>query len=225
MFVRFRATRSTLQATLLAGRRVGGRVLQEQVAALGSIKLPLTVLQREGFCRELHATLARLGNRLSADAQAKVMGEVHARIPMVTAEERCAHEIGLAERERQVWDGMRDMLAERAQGMEEVAAKATTSAAADRAGADDAGARATSASDRIERWRRGEDAPRGQEVDFEKIMREGGMTAAHLNHCRVLASLPREAIPILRDISMKAGERAIRAAARRLLRRLRDDQR
>ena len=69
MFVRFRATRSTLQATLLAGRRVGGRVLQEQVAALGSIKLPLTVSGREAFWRELHAMLARLGNRLSADVR------------------------------------------------------------------------------------------------------------------------------------------------------------
>jgi hypothetical protein len=37
-----RATKSTLQATLLVGCRVGGRVRHEQVAALGPIKLPLT---------------------------------------------------------------------------------------------------------------------------------------------------------------------------------------
>jgi hypothetical protein len=71
MWVRFRQTKSSLQATLLAGRRVGGRVRSEQVAALGSIKLPLTIDGREGFWRELHATLARLGNRVPADAQAR----------------------------------------------------------------------------------------------------------------------------------------------------------
>jgi hypothetical protein len=95
MWVRFRQTKSSLQATLLAGRRVGGRVRSEQVAALGSIKLPLTIDGREGFWRELHATLGRLGNRVPADAQAKIMGGVHARVPMVTVDERREHEIGL----------------------------------------------------------------------------------------------------------------------------------
>jgi hypothetical protein len=69
---------------------------------LGAIKLPLTVSGREAFWRELHATLARLGNRLSADVPAKILASVQARIPTVTAEERCAHEIALAEREREV---------------------------------------------------------------------------------------------------------------------------
>ena len=66
------------------------------------MRLPLTIDGRETFWRELHATLARLGNRVPADVQAKILGQIHARIPMVTVDERREHEIGLAERERQV---------------------------------------------------------------------------------------------------------------------------
>jgi hypothetical protein len=220
MFVRFRQTRSSLQATLLLGRRVGGRVRQEQIAALGSVKMPLTVDGREAFWRKLHELLARLGNRIPPEAQAKIMGEVHSRIPMVTADDRREHEIALADRERQVWNGLQGILAERAEGMDGVAASATASAAADREGASDAGARAAAAAGRVDRLRRGDDdVSRGQEVDLETILREAGWTTAKLNHCHVLAALPREALPILRDISIEAGERAVRAAARRMLRK------
>jgi hypothetical protein len=57
---------------------------------------------REAFWRELHAVLARLENRVCADVRAEILASVQARIPTVTAEERCAHEIALAEREREV---------------------------------------------------------------------------------------------------------------------------
>ena len=63
-------------------------------------------------------------NRRSAAVQAAIIASVQARIPMVTAEERCAHEVVLAERERAVWDGMRDLLEERAAGQAELASEA-----------------------------------------------------------------------------------------------------
>jgi len=61
MLVRFRATKSTLQATLLAGRRVDGRIRQEQIAAFGSVRLPLTIDGREAFWRALHETAGAVG--------------------------------------------------------------------------------------------------------------------------------------------------------------------
>jgi len=120
------------------------------------------------------------------------------------------------------WSTFEGILAESARGLEGAAANATASAAADRTSAKDAGERATAASERIERLRRGDaDVPRGHEIDLEKILREIGMTTADLNHYCVLAQLPEEvAVSDLTAISLAAGERAARAAARRLLRQL-----
>ena len=122
------------------------------------------------------------------------MAQVHARIPLPTPAERQAHEVALAERDRRFWDGLRDMFSESARGMDGVAANATASAAADRAGADDAAAKATAAADRAEHWRRSEDAPRGRAIDAEKIARAAGWTTADINHARVLAQLPENSL-------------------------------
>ena len=183
MFVRFRATKTTLQVSLLAGRRVGGRARQERVAALGAIKSPLTVSGRAAFWRELHAILARLENGVSADAHAKILASVQARIPTVTAEERCAHEIALAEREREVWDTVCELLGERAVGQAELASEASAARAA-RASAADAAARLSAAGERIERLRRGEQVSPGEELDVERCPE---------THAAVLATLDRTA--------------------------------
>jgi hypothetical protein len=69
-----------------------------------------------------------------------------------------------------------------AAGMDGVASHATASATADRQGAADASTRAADAADRRDRLRRGEDAPRGSEIDFEKILRQAGWTSADIRH-------------------------------------------
>jgi hypothetical protein len=219
MFVRFRQMKTTLQVTLLVGRRVNGRVRHQQVAALGSVKLPLDLDRREGFWRRLHERLGRLRNRLDAAAQAKIMREMHARVPTVTADERREHEVALAEGERRLWDCMRDLLAERAAGLEDMTSKATASSAEARKSAEDAEARSAAAAERLERWCRGEDAPRGKAVDFEQILRDAGWTAADLRHARVLAALPEEAVHSLTAPTLAAGERAKRVPARGSYRR------
>jgi hypothetical protein len=221
MFVRFRTTRTTLQVTLLAGRRVDGRVRHEQVASLGSVETPLTIEGREAFWHQLHETLGRLGHRVDATTAGKILGEVHARIPMVTADERTARAIELAEQERTVWDGMQAMLAERAGGMAATAEKATAASAEDQKAAADAAARSAAAKDRVERLRRGEAVSSiGKPLDFEEILREAGLTNADLRHMRVLASLDWDEATqqALVDVSINAGDRAHRALARRLLR-------
>lgn len=92
MFVRFRQTTSRLQASLIqTSRAPGGKVRHEHVAGLGSVARVATVPERIKFWQHLHQRVACLANRLDAEAQAKVLGAVHTRIPMPTAEEQLSH--------------------------------------------------------------------------------------------------------------------------------------
>lgn len=218
MFVRFRETKSTLQVTLLAGRRIGARVRHEHIAALGSIKMPATIEGRDAFWRRLHETLGRLGNRLDAATQAKLLGDIHARVPLVTNDERSAHAIEQAEHERQVWDGMRGMLDERAAGTAAMAASATATSAADREAAADAAARAATAQERIERLRRGETVAESKPIDVEQVLREAGWTRADEKHAMMAAELPEGTIATIVEEVSKASRRAERATVRRLWR-------
>jgi hypothetical protein len=116
------------------------------------------------------------------------------------------------------------LLAEQAEGKDGLASNATASAAADRKGAADASTWAAEAADRCDRLRRGEDVPRGSEIDFEKILRQAGWTSADIRHSLVLNELHKlspEAERSLSDISVEASERAGRVAARWMLRKLR----
>jgi hypothetical protein len=79
MFVRFRQTLSSLQVSLVETRRIDGKVRHEHVAGLGSIVEPMTVADRVAFWSALYQRLAKLSNRIDAEAHAKVLGSVHAR--------------------------------------------------------------------------------------------------------------------------------------------------
>src|SRR5262245_21499516 len=83
MSVRFRQVDRHLQVSLVETRRVGGEAHHEHVASLGSIATPWHVADRIDFWLGLHERLGRLSNRLGPDAQAKVLGAVHERVPMV----------------------------------------------------------------------------------------------------------------------------------------------
>jgi hypothetical protein len=89
MFVRFRSyTSAAMQVSIVETRRAGGKVRHEHVAGLGSIEMPPTVSGRVAFWRALHERLGRLGNRLDPETQARLLGSVHERIPMVTPDEQ-----------------------------------------------------------------------------------------------------------------------------------------
>jgi hypothetical protein len=57
---------------------------------LGSIEMPPSVAARIEFWRGLHERLDQLSNRFDAETRGKVMGAVHARVPMVTPDEQRA---------------------------------------------------------------------------------------------------------------------------------------
>jgi hypothetical protein len=88
MFVHFRETPYGLAMSLVENRRENGKVRHEHVVSLGSIETAPSVAARIEFWRELHERLAELSNRLDAETRGKVMGAVHARVPMVTPDEQ-----------------------------------------------------------------------------------------------------------------------------------------
>ena len=87
MFVRFRQTKTRLQASLVQTRWADGKVRHEHIALLGTVAASLPVAERLVFWQHLHERMAKLGNRIDAATQAKLLGNIHARIPMVTPDE------------------------------------------------------------------------------------------------------------------------------------------
>src|ERR1700730_633111 len=74
MFVRFRQTPSRLKVSLVETRRIDGKVRHDHVASLGSIAKPMTIADRVAFWSALHARLAKLSNRIDAEAHGKILG-------------------------------------------------------------------------------------------------------------------------------------------------------
>jgi hypothetical protein len=103
MFVRFRETSRRLQLSLVETRREGGKVRHEHVASFGAIATPLTVAGRVEFWQDLHQRLGRLSNRLDSKMQVKILGAVHARVPMPTVDEIHALNLEEAKQHETAW--------------------------------------------------------------------------------------------------------------------------
>jgi hypothetical protein len=88
MFVRFRGTRRRLQVSLVETRRIDGKVCHEHIASFGSVPKSASVDDRIAFWQRLHERLAKLTNRVDAAMQGKILGAIHARIPMVIVDEQ-----------------------------------------------------------------------------------------------------------------------------------------
>jgi hypothetical protein len=157
LFVRFRHSRRRLQASLVETRRADGKICQEHIASLGSIEMPLTVVDRLAFWQRLHERLAKLSNRVDAAMQTKILGEIHARIPMVTLDEQRALQLENAEADEEFWSSMRDANQEFADGHKRLVAVAERKIAELQSAAADAGAEAARAKERAERIKKGED--------------------------------------------------------------------
>jgi hypothetical protein len=110
MHIRSRLHHRRLQISLVDTHRVDGKVRQEHVASLGSIPPDMTAADRVTFWTQVHPRLARLDNRLDQATLAKVMGELHAKVPMVATgdEEVVAHKIRVAEHNADIWTAVRD---------------------------------------------------------------------------------------------------------------------
>jgi hypothetical protein len=226
MFVRFRQTKHRLQASLIETRRIDGKVRHEHIASLGSVEVPLTVGSRLAFWQRLHERLAKLSNRIDAAMQSKILGAVHARIPMVTPDEQRALQLENAEADERFWAGQRDMDQANAENHKGLATAVGHAIADMQAAAADADTKAAIAKERSERIKRGEDVPGGlgkpfTREDLERELIKAGMTKADLRHCYLMYEL-HELVDeagwkeVHREI-IEAKDRAERATVRKLL--------
>ena len=220
MFARFRLTAHRLQVSLVQTRRINGAVRHEHIASLGSIARTLSVADRVAFWSHLYERLAKLSNRIAAAAQAEILGAIHARVPMVTADEQHNLKLENAQADERVWSSLRDMNDGTIADHKQLIARTEAAVAQHRAAALEAETKSTEARDRVERLKRGEDVSGGfaPPLDFEQILRRAGWTKRDMDHARLLASLPEDAIPAIVKASVKASEREARAAARRYAR-------
>ena len=124
MFVRFRQTKRRVQVSLVENRRGDGRVRQEHIAWLGTIATEPSIDDRMAFWRQLHERLATLANRVDANTQAKVLADIHARIPMVMIEEQDGLKLENAETSEQFWTRLREMHEEQIEGHRQLIASA-----------------------------------------------------------------------------------------------------
>ena len=191
MFVRFRQTAYRLQVSLVETRRIEGKVKHEHVASLGSIPDPPSTAERLAFWQKLHERLARLSNRVDA---AKVLGEVHERIPMVTPGEQRALQLYNAKADEKFWGFLHEANADEAKGNKLLAADAERKALAAQVRATDAAGKVAAAQERLAKIERGEDVQGGlgKSMTIEDVvqaMRDAGWTDADFQHCRDLNTL------------------------------------
>jgi hypothetical protein len=227
MFVRFRQSERRLQASLVETHRIGGKVRHEHIASFGSVEMPLSVEGRIAFWQRLHERLAKLSNRVDAAAQAKILGDVHARIPMVTLDEQRALQLENAKADEQFWSNLHDVHAgtvEDHRGLARTVANAVAAGQAEMAKTAEA---RDAAKARRERLPRGEDVGEGFRKahtyeDAIRIFREAGFSDGDIRYMDDLAALSETELPKIVAARQKAAKRAERAAVRTLLRRRRE---
>jgi hypothetical protein len=226
MFVRFRQTKRKLQVSLCENRWIEGRPRQEHMAQLGSIEVPQSIEGRIAFWKRLHERLAKLSNRIDANAQGKILGDIHARIPIVTHDEQRQLKIEHAESNERFWSGHRDYLQDNVAGHEELAAEAERVIVTGKAQAAESAAKAAKAKDAADRLRRGEDAsverPLTRE-QMDRIFLDAGMTKDDLRRCTEMHEICNvldfdEVMKTLHAQRERDERRALRALHRRVRR-------
>jgi hypothetical protein len=189
MFVRFRSSPRRLQLSLVETRREGGKVRHEHVASLGAITTPLTVADRVEYWQNLHQRLGRLANRLDGETQAKILGAVHARVPMPTVDEIHALNLEEAKQHEAAWR-MRHISTEAIVDENKMRLKAAQKlVTAGEPLVVSAAEEVQAAEQRRERIERGENVPLPGKPP---TLKEMGITPAHARHAMTMASLPPE---------------------------------
>jgi hypothetical protein len=116
MFVRFRSRGQRLRLAIVESHRESGRAHSRIVAALPSIPDPWDTPDRLTFWRRLHERFAALGNRIDAATAAKLMGDIHARVPMATADDQFTHKLSVARHDAELHHAVAENIAEMIEG-------------------------------------------------------------------------------------------------------------
>jgi hypothetical protein len=225
MFVRFRQTTSRLQASLIETRRADGKVRHEHIASLGSVPSEPSVADRIAFWARLHARLAKLGNRIDAESQARILASIHAKVPMVTADEQRGLQLANAKADAQFWDSLHNVHAGAIEEQKGLARTVATAIADGEATASSAEANATQARERIAAIERGEDVPGGlgkplTREDFEALFTKDELRRMEL--FRRVGEFGEDAFELLLRMTREshAHDREAERNARRLIKLL-----
>jgi hypothetical protein len=224
MFVRFRQQGRRLQPSLMRTRRASGKICNEHIASLGSVDAEVSVRERLAFWAKLPERLARLGNRVGPDEQAKIYGALHARIPMVTAEEQQAIQEENAKDDERFWDTMRDLNASHIEGYKAHIALAEAKIAEMAPEVAKAAEKVEVARNRLEKLRRGEDVAGGlgKPFDTRAALLAAGFAPSFLRRCELMASLTTAEFEMMLertlDKGIKAADRIRDSEARRIIR-------
>jgi hypothetical protein len=176
MFVRFRQSKYRLDVSVVATSRVDGKVKHDHIGSLGSVEVPLTVATRCAFWARAHRRLDHLSNRIDEGQRYKILGALHARIPMPTIEEQQALKRDNATKSEKFWSAVRDMHAATVQERTAQINATERQISESKAEMAKAAAEVDEAKSRLERLARGEDVPGGlfskllTRKDFERIV-------------------------------------------------------
>jgi hypothetical protein len=222
MFARFRQTPNRLQVSVVETRRIDGKVRHEHIASLGSIEVSPSIADRVAYWCELHQRLGRLSNRFSHDTHGKLIGQIHARIPIPTPDEQRALQKDNAEADERFWSNIQHMNAATTEKHKDLLASTQSAIADGEAAAKDAGAKAEHAKERLAKIEKGEDVQGGlgRPMTREDLRRISGMSDEQIQHCMDMFELrlSDEEMERLVHEQLDAGDRAGRAIVRRLLR-------
>lgn len=193
MLVRWRARSSgRFYGRLVEGRRVGGHVRQVDVTMLGTCVVEPTVVQRREFWKTANAALARLANRLTPGETERIIGELHERVPMVSADELHALTIEQADREAAWWGKLAASERDMAGDHDGVAVGAKKRADALRTASQDAQRHADDAKARGDRGRAGEAISESRFTTQVEMLKDIGWTKRQILHARAMAKLSPE---------------------------------
>jgi hypothetical protein len=192
---------------------------------LGTVDWPQSVAGRIAFWQHLHERMAKLGNRLDAATQARLFGDIHARIPMVTPDEQRALQLDNARVEAGAWDTLARLHAGSAADQAGLITKAEAARVGLVAGEAEAAAEADRAKDRIARIERGENVNGGlgKPLTLEDLI-DAGFTKAEIEHFRQVNEVSKAFgfDTMVKEI-LKAKDRAERSTLRAMHRLIPDE--
>jgi hypothetical protein len=222
MFVRFRSTARSLQASLIVTRRFEGKVHHEHVAGLGTVPVAPSPADRIAFWTKLHQRLDALSNRVDAAQCVDILAAIHARIPMPTMDEHQAVQIEYAKVDAALWQQIADTAAADIEGHKQLLATTEGAMAERQKVSADFSRYAQEAKDRLARVENGETAAVPAPLTRKDMLRISGMTEAEAQHCMRLAYVADQVgLQVVLDEQARHQKREEKAVVRRLYRQLR----
>ena len=146
-----------------------------------------SIADRVAFWGALHQRLGKLSNRFSHETHGKLIGQIHARIPMPTVDEQRQLQKENAEADEQLWSTLHDMNASTAADHKGIGSHGTADHCRQRSAAKDAAAKADQARERLAKIERGEDVQGGLGKPMtyeqaERMLLDIGLTKGDIRH-------------------------------------------